>query len=99
MIFVVVCSKVLNLFLVPNYNIQFNKAYLSIFTSKLKNYPLYFDKQYGVKSNKMAMKFLHSDLVKVMKTLNINVPEELGSFNNFADLQRLLEIFNKTYLN
>lgn len=94
-----VSAKILNLFLVPNYNFQSNRAYLSIFNTKLKNYPLFFSKQYGVNSNKMAMKFLHSDFVKVMKSLKINVPEELSLFTNFSDLQRLLEILNKTYLN
>jgi len=99
MIFVVICAKLLNLFLVPNYNLNGNKAFISVFHNKLKNFPLHINKNYGINSNKMALKYLHSDMVKVMKSLKINVPEESCLLNDLKDLSLLIEIMNKTYLN
>lgn len=46
----------------------------------------------------MALKYLHSDFVKVLKSLKIEVPEEVSIFETPTDLAKLIEIIHLTYL-
>lgn len=96
--FIVITAKLLDLFLVPNYSFSGNRASLSVFYKKLKSFPLFFNKSYGINSNKMALKYLHSDFVKVLKSLKIEVPEEVSIFETPTDLGKLIEIIHLTYL-
>ena len=40
----------------------------------------------------MALKYLHSDLVKILKYINIEVPERYSLFNEMEDLMTLIDI-------
>ena len=99
MMFVVFSAKFVELFLVPNYHFLGDKSYLTIFFNKLNNYPLFFDKNYGLNSPKMALKYLHSDFVKILKHLEVNVDVHYCIFENFSDLTNLIDIFYEEYLN
>ena len=98
MMFVVFSAKFIELFLVPNYHFLGDKSYLTVFFHKLNNYPLFFDKNYGLNSPKMALKYLHSDFVKILKHLEVEIEVSCCLFDNFSDLTNLIDIFYEKYL-
>ena len=42
---------------------------MNVYFYKLKNYPLFFNKNYGLNSTIMGLKYLYSDIVRLIKKL------------------------------
>lgn len=73
--FIVYSAKMMEFFLVPNYNLINYKAFVTVYFKKIKNYPLYLNKNYGLKSIKMGFQYLHSDFVKILKLVKIKIDQ------------------------
>ena len=92
MMFVVFVSKVTDLFLVPNYHFMGERSFVTVYLSKLASYPLFFDRSYGLNPTKMAIKYLHSDFIKLLKHLRVPLGTDLLLFKDLESLKQLIDI-------
>jgi len=98
MMFVVFTAKLLEIFLVPNFNFVSSKCYITVFFKKLNHYPLFFNKKYGINSPTMALKYLHSDFVKILKHLGVHIIDEICMLDNLEDISALVDLVHDEYL-
>lgn len=92
MMFVVFVAKLSDLFLVPDYHFMGERSFVTAYITKMISYPLFFDKSYGVNPTKMALKYLHSDFIKVLKHLKVSVEMRLLFFNDLESLKELIDV-------
>ena len=99
LIFVAHIAKVLDVFLLPNYKLRPMRSYLTIFVKKLNKYPLFFDTNYGVPASRIALRFLFYDLVKIVKSLGIEINREKQTFNGFENLSFVIKLVFQRFFN
>lgn len=86
--FVVFAAKVMDMFVFPCYQYSGSGVYFKISTHKTKMYPLYFDSRWGFDTIKKSLKFLFSDLLKLMKMMGVDYDTHVvfEKYQDFFDI-------------
>jgi hypothetical protein len=95
-LFVVFSAKILDMFVFPCYYYSGSGLYFKISTHKTKMYPLFFNTRWDLERIKKSLKFLFSDLLKIMKMMGIESDTHIV-FQKFQDFFDILLII-KRYL-
>ena len=76
-----------------------NKSYIAIFIKKLNIYPLFFEKGHRLPANRIAIKFLFYDLIRVVKSLGITIELSRQFFNGFENFCYLIKLIFRSFSN
>jgi hypothetical protein len=97
-IFVDLASKLLEIFISQNYILANGKLYFSFYVNKVINIPIFLNKSFGVNLSIKGIQALHSDFIRVIKFLHIDIPPNLSCFQDPKDLVCLCSTLLKKYL-
>jgi hypothetical protein len=97
--FVTLASKAIENFLVANYIFTKGKCYLSLYLNRIVNYPIFVNKTFGEIFIQRGVQILHSDMVRVLKFLNVSIPTNSMMFKDVQNLVELCHLMMGKYLN
>ena len=90
-------AKLIDCFLAGSYQYIANKSTISILQDKVLKYPLFVAKNLNLNITRMALMFMHADLVRLLKGLNIPLAHKLTHFKDLEDIFKLVFLIYENY--